>query len=548
MDNQKTVALTLGTLGAAVLLYYITKPKNAYKTIQPIEAKPQADKKLIKAEIVDLNNNISKITQNNFETLKKLGNEAFKYGKFKQALDYYNQALSSTQNIQLQEKAKIYQNLGAVYQKMKNLDQSLTFCIKAVELDSGYTKAWERIEKLLSDNLMEFKTPAFEMFEILMAVNIKNQLSKPTLEKAADVILKSLSMEASKNTFNSHVMNKFPNEQFIKNYFSTFLSFKECNFYKILACHDGSFQDYYENLIKFYSTSESESSSENLLIRGTLNLLTSNFTQAIKDFEKVVTPNSNNQAITTDEKLYGTIQLANSYTQVGIIEAATLYFNKAQNLNDKNFDLYYHKATMLTSLQKPEDALICFQKCVKINPEFDLAFAFIYLLNFQIGTMTNNTETVNKSIQNFKSGIEKWPKCSEMYDLYAQVEQARGNFENAINLYEKSFSINKKNANALVHKANLIYSMGDKQQALELLTHIIQNVDDKNDYCYETLGKIFSENGNLVASIAAYENAIKYASTRQELFTLFANLFTLKAKVNVHRKYRLRLEDLIIVR
>jgi tetratricopeptide (TPR) repeat protein len=72
------------------------------------------------------------------ETLKQQGNDAFKAGKYNNALDLYSKAIA------VEESAALYSNRSATHLKLKDAAAALKDADKCIELDPQWHKGWFR--------------------------------------------------------------------------------------------------------------------------------------------------------------------------------------------------------------------------------------------------------------------------------------------------------------------------------------------------------------------------------------------------------------------
>jgi small glutamine-rich tetratricopeptide repeat-containing protein alpha len=101
------------------------------------------------------------VRQKKAEHKKNLGNEALKSRDYKEAISYYTKALEYDD-----KSAPAYCNRALVYLKMKNYNQCMLDCNKALELKSDYLKAYHRRGKALFA-LNDFKG-AYDDFKVIM--------------------------------------------------------------------------------------------------------------------------------------------------------------------------------------------------------------------------------------------------------------------------------------------------------------------------------------------------------------------------------------------
>lgn len=73
------------------------------------------------------------------ENEKNKGNEAVKSKDFEEALQYYSKSIEYNPKL-----APSYCNRALVYLKLKNYDECIKDCNRAIGLDSNYIKAYHR--------------------------------------------------------------------------------------------------------------------------------------------------------------------------------------------------------------------------------------------------------------------------------------------------------------------------------------------------------------------------------------------------------------------
>lgn len=115
------------------------------------------------------------------------GNKCFRNGKFKDAIDFYDQAIQKCPADQNQELATFYQNRAAAYEQLKKWKSVIADCTKALELNPAYLKAMSRRAKAYesSDDLKS-------SLEDITACCILEQFQNEASLTQADRVLKTL--------------------------------------------------------------------------------------------------------------------------------------------------------------------------------------------------------------------------------------------------------------------------------------------------------------------------------------------------------------------
>eukprot|EP00794_Sanderia_malayensis_P017717 gene17717-19488_t len=122
-------------------LYYQDNTEKAFRTFQQLFVMDPDFKKAKdvykKAKLLD--------------STKSQGNEAFKKGKYKEALDLYTKALK-IDPFNKATNAKIHSNRANVNQKLNRLDEAIEDCDKAIEYDPNFLKPYVRRAKCYMDS------------------------------------------------------------------------------------------------------------------------------------------------------------------------------------------------------------------------------------------------------------------------------------------------------------------------------------------------------------------------------------------------------------
>lgn len=121
------------------------------------------------------------------EATKQAGNDAFRNQDYTKATDLYTQALN-IDSLNKLTNSKLYCNRALVNSKLKNYDECIEDCTKAIELDATYIKAYLRRAKCYMD--MEQYEEAVRDYEKLTKMD-RNQEYRQLLKQAKLELKKS---------------------------------------------------------------------------------------------------------------------------------------------------------------------------------------------------------------------------------------------------------------------------------------------------------------------------------------------------------------------
>lgn len=132
----------------------------------------QIKKLILKNE--NMINKDKKIYNKEAEELKQKGNEEFYKNNYETALDYYTQAIS------IQPEAVYYSNRACVYVKLNQIENAISDCEMAIEMDQFFVKPYLRLGLIY---LKINKNKSKEYFERVLEIEPENEFSKEELKK-----------------------------------------------------------------------------------------------------------------------------------------------------------------------------------------------------------------------------------------------------------------------------------------------------------------------------------------------------------------------------
>jgi len=169
----------------------------------------------------------------------------------------------------------------------------------------------------------------------------------------------------------------------------------------------------------------------------------------------------------------------NKLLKAGNYDGALQQYNQALNI-EKDYRIYYQRGIALKNLGNLEEAKNSFEECLKLKSDFEggynaLGGVFFSMGNYQAAI--NNFEKVLEFSKNnsVKNKVKK--NLSLAYTKLGAEAESNGNSESAIQNYKKGAEINNYDA------------------------------------AYLSLAKLYTDLGNWDAAIDAAENALKYRSS-----------------------------------
>ncbi|WP_054560369.1 tetratricopeptide repeat protein [Croceitalea dokdonensis] len=274
-------------------------------------------------------------------------------------------------------------------------------------------------------------------------------------------------------------------------------------------------------------------------ILGNANLQLKDFDGAVKNFNKVV------EIEEASGKAKYTADAQQKLTQMtgDLINAAV------EDNNEKRYKEGAEKLYMAYQLSPKDTVYLYYAASSAVNggPEnYDQAIEFyeeLKDLNYDgsgvkytaVNVATGETETMDKTQRDLyvKAGTHKDPKeektpsaRGEIVKNIALIYQEQGKNDMALAAYDDAIASNPDDVNLVLNKANLYYSMGDKEKFKELMAAASDMAPDNPDLMYN-IGVISMEQGNLEEARNAFLRTLEidpsYVNAQLNLSTTYVN-------------------------
>ncbi len=196
-----------------------------------------------------------------------------------------------------------------------------------------------------------------------------------------------------------------------------------------------------------------------------------------------------------------------------LILAAVFFGNVvAQNMNPDAGKLYNEGNKMLKA-GNYKGAIDNYDKALAIEKD--------YRTYYQRGVALKKSGNTEGAKNSFEEVIKAKPDFEAGYNALGGVYFSMGNYEKAIENFEKVVSTSKSNSvkNAVKKNLSLAYAKmgndalqnGNSEKGISYLEKAVEN--NNYDAAYLSLAKVYSEMGNYDKSLSAAENALKYKSS-----------------------------------
>lgn len=544
------------------------KPEPVTNSATETETKPEVKTpekvKEEKVTLEDVPDDIPKDPLERAVAAKNRGNKYFRGGRYELAIKCYSEAIDLCPSEMSMDLSTFHQNRAAAYDQMEDLENVLSDCDTALNLNNKYVKALERRAKTLRKQAMKIENFEIQVeklkqcVEDITSVCLLEGFQKQEHLVMVDQVLRELGRaEAALSTKNREPV--LTSSHFIAQYFSSFcedpilkslekdtegdIDEKE-NSGKLSGFNrakQGLAAEEYDEVIEACSQEikyNGAHTDEARLLRGTFYILMKQQTEAMEDLCFLIDSQDTNVKI----KVNALIKRASLFIQQckdpqKDPELSFADFAQAAEIDPENADIYHHRGQVHLLTDQMNKAMVDFNKAVTINPGFPVAYAQKLFTDYRAATMIGDSHKISQVITEFESALERFPKCVETYALWAQVLSDQQDFDRADELYKKAFIVDPNNANLLVHRGLLaLQSTGNVEAAVNLMQEALK-LDEKCEFAYETLGTIEVQRGNLKRAIELFDKAIPLANTELEMAHLFGLRDAAMAQITVSAKF-----------
>ncbi|XP_006823305.1 mitochondrial import receptor subunit TOM70-like [Saccoglossus kowalevskii] len=525
---------------------------------------------------------------------KNKGNKYFKGGKYDQAIKCYSTAIDICPEENTKDLSTFYQNRAAAYEQLKNYKEVIEDCTCALKLNKQYTKALFRRAKAY-----EKMGEKMKCLEDVTATCILEGFQNQNSMLLADKVLKDMGKEKAKKKYSTRTPS-MPSKQFIKSYFSSFAqdittqpleslpvektkSIDKVDIEKdaqdvelvedvknetdgedekVEGDNDDEDKDkdesvetpkssgyrkareYFDNedYDKIIDECTKEIDSEGpcmahaVLMRATFYMLKGQANLGKPGLDDVIDMESADKML----RVNALIKRGSMYMQQGNSTEALNDFAQAVRIDPENADIYHHRGQLNVLLDRVDEALKDFEKCVSLNPGFALAQAQHCYAMYRAAFAQRSPMQLQAAMNAFEKVIKDFPNCAEGYALFAQALNDQQQYSQADEMFLKAMKLEPENPTTYVHRGLLMLQWKqDVDTAVKLMKKSLE-IDDKCDFAYETLGTIEVQRGNLEHAIQLFEKAIDLARTEMEMAHLYSLLDAAIAQTRVATMYNIR--------
>jgi len=388
--------------------------------------------------------------------LKAAGNKAYGSKDYNRAIELYGQALLCKAD------PVFYSNRAACWNAMSNWDRVIEDTTAAINLDPEYVKALNRRANAYeetnrnSEALLDYTASCIiDAFRNTGAAESVERLLKKVAEEKAKVIMEKKQRRLPSSTFITNYLQSFRDRE-LSDSISESADLPE-NSGKwwlrkgLLAMDKKTGEGYneaaeaYEKAIEAGDLAENEAFAYNM--RGTFKYLRGE-ADAIDDLHK---------SIELDPTLTQSyVKRASMHLEANRREEAAKDFEDAIAQNDKDPDVYYHRAQLNFILGDFPEAAKDYQKSIDLDSSFIFSHIQLGVTQYKMGSVASSMATFRRCIKNFENVPDVYNYYGELLLDQQKYQEAVEKFETAVQK-EQSQRVTGMNVLPLINKALALF-------------------------------------------------------------------------------------------
>ncbi|KAF1354731.1 hypothetical protein BDV97DRAFT_307945 [Delphinella strobiligena] len=468
--------------------------------------------------------------------LKAAGNKAYGSKDYNRAIDLYGQAILCKSD------PVFFSNRAACYNAMSDWEKVIEDTTAAINLDPEYVKAlnrranaYEQSEKY-SEALLDYTASCIiDGFRNDQSAQAVERLLKKVAEAKASVILKAKDQRLPSPTFISNYLQSFRPKDLPEGLNeSADLVDESGKWYLrkgLLAMQQRTSEGYqeanqaFEKAIEVGDLADSEAFAYNM--RGTFHYLRGD-TDSLDDM---------NKAIELDPSLIQSyVKRASMHLEAGRREEASADFEAALAQDDKDPDIYYHRAQLHFILSEFGEAAKDYQKSI----DLDSAFIFSHI---QLGVTQYKMGSVASSMATFRRCMKNFDKVPDVYNYYGELLLDQQKYQEAVEKFDRAVEMEQKeritgmNVLPLINKALALFQWKQDFTAAEDLCQKALIIDPECDIAVATMAQLLLQQGKVTEALTYFERAAELSRTEGEIVNALSYAEATRTQLEVQEKY-----------
>ncbi|SZF06235.1 unnamed protein product [Blumeria hordei] len=522
------------------------KREDAKKTVdgtkESLEPQPKASVAESSAELPEINEK----TVENFSTeerkaiaarLKSAGNTAYGAKDYSKAIELYGKAILCKPD------PIYYSNRAACYNALSEWEKVIDDTTNAINLNNEYVKAlnrravaYEHLDKN-SEALLDFTASCIiDGFQNESSANSVERLLKKVAEAKGKLIL------ASKH-------KRLPSPTFVTNYLQSFRArpapvgleesaeipedsgkaYLQAGLRDIVKKTRDGYQkaaESFDKALEIGDLGSYEAFAYNM--RGTFRYLRGENLEALSDLTKSIE--------LQPDLIQSYIKRASMYLELGNKSAAVEDFVNATLQNNKDPDIFYHRAQLHFILGEYAEAAKDYQVSIDLDNDFIFSHIQLGVTQYKLGSIPSSMATFQRCTKNFE-------QVPDVYNYYGELLLDQQKFQEAVEKFDTAIKLEERtkpegiNVLPLINKALALFQWNKDYVEAEKLCQKALTIDPECDIAVATMAQLLLQQGKVTEALKHFERAAELARTEGEIINALSYAEATRTQVYVQEKY-----------
>ncbi|KAJ4332424.1 TOM (translocase of outer membrane) complex component [Didymella glomerata] len=469
--------------------------------------------------------------------LKAAGNKAYGSKDYNRAIELYGKAILCRQD------PVFYSNRAACYNAMSDWDKVIDDTTAAINLDNEYVKAlnrranaYEQVERN-SEALLDYTASC-------IIDGFRNESSAQSVER----LLKKVAEQKGKAILASKE-KKLPSPTFVTNYLQSFRpkdapagleddaeldeeSAKGQLRKGLKAMGTKTAEGYaeaaaaFDRALELGDLGEHEAFAYNM--RGTFRYLKGDNEDALQDMDKSVE--------LQPSLTQSFIKRASMHLELANPEAAEADFATALAQNEKDPDIFYHRAQLHFIKSEFGEAAKDYQRSIDLDETFIFSHIQLGVTQYKMGSIASSMATFRRCMKNFSQVPDVYNYYGELLLDQQKYQEAIEKFDTAVEM-EKSSKPLGMNVLPLINKALALFQWKNDFNEAEKLCEKALIIDPECDIAVATMAQLLLQQGKVTEALKYFERAAELSRTEGEIVNALSYAEATRTQLEVQEKY-----------
>ena len=522
------------------------KREDAKKTVdgtkESLESQPKAPVAEPTAELPEINEK----TVENFSTeerkaiaarLKSAGNTAYGAKDYSKAIELYGQAILCKPD------PIYYSNRAACYNALSEWEKVIDDTTNAINLNNEYVKAlnrravaYEHLDKN-SEALLDFTASCIiDGFQNESSANSVERLLKKVAETKGKLILANKHKQLPSPTFVTNYLQSFrarpapvgleESAEIPENSGKAYLQAGLRDMVKKTREGYQKAADSFDKALEIGDLGNHEAFAYNM--RGTFRYLRGENLEALGDLTKSIE--------LQPDLIQSYIKRASMNLELGNKSAAVEDFENATLQNNRDPDIFYHRAQLHFILGEYAEAAKDYQVSIDLDNDFIFSHIQLGVTQYKLGSIASSMATFQRCTKNFE-------QIPDVYNYYGELLLDQQKFQEAIEKFDTAIKMEERtkpegiNVLPLINKALALFQWNKDYVEAEKLCQKALTIDPECDIAVATMAQLLLQQGKVTEALKHFERAAELARTEGEIINALSYAEATRTQVHVQEKY-----------